>query len=213
MKKAVISDMDGLLLDSERITYEEYTKYLGSLGLEMPFPVYQQLLGKTEPQVRQQFMDYFGEDFPMDQVWDNVHRNMDDRMLNIETPVKKSCLDLLIYLKDHGYKTIVATSSSRSRVDKLLVKAGIAQYLDDSICGDEVSHGKPNPEIFLSACKKLGVTPADAIVMEDSEAGIMAAHNAKIDVYCVPDLKYPAPEYEALAAKVLEKCADVIPYL
>lgn len=210
MKKAVIFDMDGLLIDSERITYEEYNKYLKNMGLEITLEIYQGMLGKTETQLREMFLNLFGKSFPIDQVWDDVHKNIDDRMLNDKTPVKPGCIELLTFLKKNDYKTIVATSSNRVRVDKLLKKAELAPYFDDSICGNEVSNGKPNPEIFLSACKKLDVSPQEAIVMEDSEAGILAANLAKIDVYCVPDMKYPSPDYALLTTKILHTCADLI---
>lgn len=210
MKKAVIFDMDGLLIDSERITYEEYKKYMEPLGYRFTVDIYQHLLGKTETQLRQIFLNLFGEAFPMDQIWDDVHTNIDTRMLGGDLPIKEGVLSLLAYLKSHNYKTIVATSSNRNRVDKILKKSGLAPYFDDSICGNEVQNGKPNPEIFLSACKKLSVQPSESIVMEDSEAGIMAAHNANIDVYCVPDMKYPEKEYAHLTAGIIENCGQLI---
>lgn len=210
MKKAVIFDMDGLLIDSERITYEEYTKYLTSIGYSFTLEIYQGLLGQTETQLRQIFYALYGKDFPMDQVWDEVHTLVDRRMLEGELPIKKGVLELLTFLKEHHYKTIVATSSNRDRVNQLLDKAELTAYFDATICGNEVTNGKPDPEIFLSACKKLDVEPPEAIVMEDSEAGIMAAHNAGIAVYCVPDMKYPSPEYVKLTADVLKDCSELI---
>ena len=93
------------------------------------------------------------------------------------------------YLKDNNYKTIVATSSNRDRVDKILAQAKITEFFDDSICGDEVTKGKPNPEVFLKPCQKLGVNVDEAIVLEDSEAGIQASYDANIKVICIPDMK------------------------
>ena len=93
------------------------------------------------------------------------------------------------YLKDNNYKTIVATSSNRDRVDKILAQAKITEFFDDSICGDEVTKGKPNPEVFLKSCQKLGVNVDEAIVLEDSEAGIQASYDANIKVICIPDMK------------------------
>ena len=86
-------------------------------------------------------------------------------------PLKTGIFELLTFLKENGYKTIVATSSSRARADMILQAANIRHYFDDTICGDEVRNGKPNPEIFLTACEKLGITPEEALVLEDSEAG------------------------------------------
>ena len=89
----------------------------------------------------------------------------------------------------------------------------MTQYFDDSICGDEVTHGKPNPEIFLTACHKIGVQPEEAVVLEDSEAGIQAAYDGHIDVICVPDMKYPEEKYVQMITKIVKSLDDVIDYL
>lgn len=176
MKKAVIFDMDGLMINSERVTFEGYQLVMRKLGLSISEDFYKQLLGKTLPTAYQIFYNEYGDDFPMEQVLNDVHQYMADLFDQEGVPLKKGLLELLIYLKENNYKTIVATSSTRKRVDHILGLADIIKYFDDSICGDEVTHGKPHPEVFLRACEKLGVNPSDAIVLEDSEAGIQAAY-------------------------------------
>ncbi|WP_294580267.1 HAD family phosphatase [uncultured Thomasclavelia sp.] len=212
MKKAVIFDMDGLMIDSERVTYEEYCRKLATLNLTFDEDTYRLCLGKNKAGICQVFIDHFGDDFPMTEVWDDVHVWIDERLAK-EVPLKDGLIDLLKYLKNNNYKTIVATSSARIRVDQILKNAAITEYFDDSICGDEVAHGKPNPEIFLTACQKLGVTPQEALVLEDSEAGILAAYNGNIDVICVPDMKYPEPAYQEKTTKIVKSLHDVIDYL
>lgn len=213
MKKAVIFDMDGLMIDSERVTYNEYVKKLHLLGHDdFTEDVYINCLGKNKAGICQVFFDHYGDDFPMVEVWDDVHVWIDDE-LRRHVPKKKGLDELLEYLKKNDYKTIVATSSGRARVDEILGNAGITEYFDDSICGDEVTHGKPDPEIFLTACEKLGVTPDEAIVLEDSESGILAGYRGNIDVVCVPDMKYPGEEYESKVTKMVDSLLDVIDYL
>lgn len=212
MKKAVIFDMDGLMIDSERVTYEEYCRKLATLNLTFDEDTYRLCLGKNKAGICQVFIDHFGDDFPMTEVWDDVHVWIDERLAK-EVPLKDGLIDLLKYLKNNNYKTIVATSSARIRVDQILKNAAITEYFDDSICGDEVAHGKPNPEIFLTACQKLGVTPQEALVLEDSEAGILAAYNGNIDVICVPDMKYPEQAYQEKTTKIVKSLHDVIDYL
>ena len=87
------------------------------------------------------------------------------------------------------------------------------KYFDDSICGDEVANGKPNPEVFLKACQKLDVKPHEAIVLEDSEAGIQAACSAKIPVICIPDMKYPEDKYVSMTTQIYNSLDQVITYL
>ena len=210
MKKAVIFDMDGLMINSERVTFEGYQLVMRKLGLSISEDFYKQLLGKTLPTAYQIFYNEYGDDFPMEQVLNDVHQYMADLFDQEGVPLKKGLLELLIYLKENNYKTIVATSSTRKRVDHILGLADIIKYFDDSICGDEVTHGKPHPEVFLRACEKLGVNPSDAIVLEDSEAGIQAAYS---DVICIPDMKYPEQEFEKMTTKILDSLDQVIDFL
>ena len=213
MKKAVIFDMDGLMIDSERVTYNEYVKKLAQLGHhDFTEELYRNCLGKNKQGICQVFIDHYGQDFPMTEVWDDVHVWIDESLRQY-VPKKKGLVELLEYLKANNYKTIVATSSARVRVDVILKNAQIEQYFDDTICGDEVIHGKPNPEIFLTACKKLNVAPSEALVLEDSESGILAAYDGKIDVLCIPDMKYPEADFASKATKIISSLKDVIEYL
>ena len=213
MKKAVIFDMDGLMIDSEHVTYEEYKRKLDLLGYhDFNEVLYKQCLGKNKQGICQVFLDHYGNDFPMQEVWDDVHIWIDERLRNY-VPKKYGLDTLLKWLKQQQVKVIVATSSSRQRVDEILKNANILSYIDDSICGDEVTHGKPDPEIFLKACEKAGVIKKYAIVLEDSEAGIEAAHRGGIDVICIPDMKYPEPIYQAKTTAILSSLEEVIDYL
>lgn len=209
MVKAVIFDMDGLMIDSERVTYEGYVIECGKLGFAMDEAFYKKLLGHTLPEVRHLFRERYGESFPMDDILRKVHRYMDDRFAAEGVPVKKGLRNLLEYLKNRGYKTVVATSSGRQRVDRILKLAGLEAYFDGSVCGDEVTKGKPDPEIFLKACERAAAEPKEALVLEDSEAGISAAYAAGIPVVCVPDMKYPEQEYAAKAYGIVDSLDGV----
>lgn len=213
MKKAVIFDMDGLMIDSERVTYNEYVKKLAQLGHhDFTEELYRNCLGKNKQGICQVFIDHYDQDFPMDEVWDDVHVWIDESLRQY-VPKKKGLVELLEYLKANNYKTIVATSSGRARVDEILKNADLTKYFDDTICGDEVTHGKPHPEIFLTACQKLDVKPEEALVLEDSEAGILAAYDGHIDVICVPDMKYPEPQFVEKVTKIVDSLDEVIDYL
>ncbi len=213
MKKAVIFDMDGLMIDSERVTYNEYVKKLAQLGHhDFTEELYRNCLGKNKQGICQVFIDHYGQDFPMTEVWDDVHVWIDESLRQY-VPKKKGLVELLEYLKANNYKTIVATSSGRARVDEILKNADLTKYFDDTICGDEVTHGKPHPEIFLTACQKLDVKPEEALVLEDSEAGILAAYDGRIDVICVPDMKYPEPQFVEKVIKIVDSLDEVIDYL
>lgn len=213
MIKAIIFDMDGLMIDSERVTFECYQERLKDMNLTMDEEFYKTLLGKPIKGIYQRFYDVYGNDFPIDNVIQDVHQLMAGRFETEGVPVKKGLVELLHYLKDNNYKTIVATSSNRDRVDKILAQAKITEFFDDSICGDEVTKGKPNPEVFLKSCQKLGVNVDEAIVLEDSEAGIQASYDANIKVICIPDMKYPEKQYEEKTFKILKDLTEVTAYL
>ena len=213
MIKAIIFDMDGLMIDSERVTFECYQERLKDMNLTMDEEFYKTLLGKPIKGIYQRFYDVYGNDFPIENVIQDVHQLMAERFETEGVPVKKGLVELLHYLKDNNYKTIVATSSNRYRVDKILAQAKITEFFDDSICGDEVTKGKPNPEVFLKSCQKLDVNVDEAIVLEDSEAGIQASYDANIKVICIPDMKYPEKQYEEKTFKILKDLTEVTAYL
>lgn len=213
MIKAIIFDMDGLMIDSERVTFECYQERLKDMNLTMDEEFYKTLLGKPIKGIYQRFYDVYGNDFPIENVIQDVHQLMAERFETEGVPAKKGLVELLHYLNDNNYKTIVATSSNRDRVDKILAQAKITEFFDDSICGDEVTKGKPNPEVFLKSCQKLGVNVDEAIVLEDSEAGIQASYDANIKVICIPDMKYPEKQYEEKTFKILKDLTEVTAYL
>lgn len=213
MIKAVIFDMDGLMIDSERITYEGYKEVCAKLGYKITKEFYVSMLGLTEEKIWKIFREEFGEDIPIKEIMKKVHEYMEERFQTEGVPIKKGLMDLLEYLKEKQYKTIVATSSRRERVDKILQAAGIEHLFDTSICGNEVEQGKPNPEIFIKACEKLEVSPKEAVVLEDSEYGILAASCAGILCICIPDMKQPQPDFSKKAIAIVESLNDVKEYL
>ena len=120
---------------------------------------------------------------------------------------------LLAWLKARGVTVVLATSSKRDRAVDILTRLGVVQYFDDMVFGTEIERGKPYPDIFLKAAEKAHAAPADCLVLEDSEAGIQAAHAAGIDAICVPDMKTPAAEFQQMTAAVLKSLDDVQAWL
>lgn len=213
MLKAVIFDMDGLMIDTENVTYQCYQEVLKTMNLSMNKEFYTTLLGRTMEATRQAMYKQYGDDFPIEEVAKKVHQLMDEQFAREGVPLKDGLVELLTYLKEHNYKTMIATSSARDRVNALLTDNGILNYFDDVICGNEVEHGKPAPDVFLNACQKLNVQPSEALVLEDSEAGIQAAHNAHISVICIPDMKYPDENYANKTTCILNSLNEVIDYI
>lgn len=102
-------------------------------------------------------------------------------------PVKKGVKDIFEYIRNNGLKCAVATSTRRESAEKTLHKIGVWDYLDAVVYGDEVEHGKPEPDIFLRAAKAIGISPSEAVVVEDSINGIKAGYAAGMRVVHIPD--------------------------
>lgn len=152
-------------------------------------------------------------DFDTDEKINQFKILEEQYLLKNSVELKKGLIQLLKYLNIHYYKTIVATSSGKERAERILGEHNLMKYFNGIVCGSEVEHGKPAPDIFLKACDKLNVEPEEALVLEDSEAGIQAASEAKISVICIPDMKFPQEKYLKKVEHVYDSLEDVISYL
>ena len=123
---------------------------------------------------------------------------------------KKGVKEILAFGKENGMKLALATSSSRDYAMKCLKDAGIDTYFDGIVCGDMVSHSKPDPEIYLKACELVGVKPEDAVAFEDAPAGIESAYRAGMKVVMVPDLVQPIEKVESMLWEKWDTLSDFL---
>ena len=155
---------------------------------------------------------YFGTDVDYDLIRNKRIELMDDFVSKEGVEVKPGIHELLGYLKTHGVKTAIATSSPLERTMLYLSSVGLQDSFDELVSGYMVEKGKPEPDIFLYAAKKLGVEPRRCIVVEDSPAGILAAYRAGCKPVIIPDQDEPDEETMSLVfAKV--KRLDRVMYL
>jgi HAD superfamily hydrolase (TIGR01509 family) len=206
--KLAIFDMDGLMFDTERVALNSWLKAGQVCGYDITEKIILEFAGRNKFDIGLIFKKYFGEDFPYERV--RAERFADsDKLLEKEVPIKEGLFELLDYLDELGIRKVVATSSGRDRAEWLLSTAGILNRFDTIICGDEITKGKPEPEIFLKACEKMNVDPKDAVVLEDSEPGLLAASRAKIKCILVPDLVQHPEEIEKLACTKVKNLLEV----
>jgi HAD superfamily hydrolase (TIGR01509 family) len=210
VKNTIIFDMDGLMIDSERLTFEGYQAVLEKMGLGIDIEFYKTVLGCPVSVIGQRFKTFYGEEFPFNEVLPKVHAYMNAFFHSSGIPLKRGLLPLLDYLQRSRCAVAVATSSDRYRVEDILRLANIAHYFHFIVCGDEVKHGKPDPEVFLKCCEKAKCDSDDAIVLEDSEQGILASFRAGITCFAIPDLKVPGGEYAQMAYRVMDSLCDVL---
>ena len=140
--KAAIFDMDGLMIDSERLTLDVYKIYMATLGLSITKEFYVTMTGRTLRDCKKLLKDEYGQDFDSDLCIEKVYSMCADKIKEEGVALKKGLIKLLTYLKENNCKTILASSSNRDKVDLIINKMKLTDYLDDSICGDEVNIGK-----------------------------------------------------------------------
>lgn len=210
MIDTIIFDLDGTLIDSERVYFETYKKACNDFGGDIDLTFFKTILGKPESYDKEMLLKRFGDDFPVDEVIQRhlqySHQYFDEQGV----PMKEGVLSLLKYLKANGYTLVVASSSIKKRIQHVLKETGMDAFIDAYVGGDEVENGKPNPDIFLTAAKRVDAHPSKCMVVEDSEAGIEAGYHAKMVVVGVPDLKYPDEQYERLANVMIEQIAQLV---
>lgn len=187
MVSGIIFDMDGVLIDSERQSNEGWLWAAGQLGVDMPMWLIDSFKGAPAELCCKFFDDYYNG---VIDYWEAKELRTQHVYKIRETegiPVKKGVKDIFEYIRNNGLKCAVATSTRRESAEKTLHEIGVWDYLDAVVYGDEVEHGKPEPDIFLRAAKAIGVNPSEAVVVEDSINGIKAGYAAGMRVVHIPD--------------------------
>ncbi len=214
MINTVIFDFDGLIVESERTCFRAYGDILKKNGVEFSWDVYvSEFLGMNSPDTFRKMEDYYGLKFDIPKVVDSYHEIELELIRNYEVPMRPGLIELLEYLEESHYRKVIATSSSEKRFRMIMEKHDLLKYFDDITTGGEVEKGKPEPDIFLKACEKSGIKPEEAIILEDSQAGILAANRAGIPVICIPGFKEPDQIYVDMTSKVCESLLEVVPFL
>lgn len=187
MVSGIIFDMDGILIDSERQSNEGWLWAAGQLGVDMPMWLIDSFKGAPAELCCKFFDDYYKG---VIDYWEAKELRTQHVYKIRETegiPVKKGVKDIFEYIRNNGLKCAVATSTRRESAEKTLHEIGVWDYLDAVVYGDEVEHGKPEPDIFLRAAKEIGVNPSETVVVEDSINGIKAGYAADMRVVHIPD--------------------------
>jgi HAD superfamily hydrolase (TIGR01509 family) len=187
MVSGIIFDMDGVLIDSERQSNEGWLWAAEQLGVDMPMWLIDSFKGAPAELCCKFFDDYYKGAID---YWEAKELRTQHVYKIRETegiPVKKGVKEVFEYIRNNGLKCAVATSTRRESAEKTLHKIGVCDYLDTVVYGDEVEHGKPEPDIFLRAAKAIGISPSEAVVVEDSINGIKAGYAADMRVVHIPD--------------------------
>ncbi len=210
---AVLFDLDGLMLDTERMAIAAWTHALTEWGYSPRAVSFGRLIGLTASDTAAVLYEIYGPEFPYPEVFAKRNSFYEDDIETNGIPVKPGLLELLDYLEANQVVKAVASSTPCWFAPRKLAHAGLDQRFNVVICGDMVQRGKPAPDLFLEAARQLNVPPESCIVLEDSEVGILAARAAGMLPVMIPDLKPPAPEVGKLAFRVLHSLKEVIPLM
>jgi HAD superfamily hydrolase (TIGR01509 family) len=205
----IIFDMDGLMLDTERVAQRVWRQASAEMKYDLPDEVYLQVVGRTAKDTEVMFLQSFGPDFPYRAMYERKQQLMYALLENEGVPTMPGLFELLDLIDDLGLAKAVATSTARELASKKLTLSGLIDRFEVIVAGDEIVHGKPAPDIFLNAAARLGSAPVACMVLEDSEAGVKGAHAAGMTPVMVPNMKQPTPEVRALAYRVLTDLHEV----
>lgn len=206
---SVIFDMDGVIFDSERLVLECWEEIGTKYHLEGMREAFLPCIGTNDVKTREIVLERYGADFPYDEFRKEssllYHGIVDQSGL----PVKTGVRELLSYLKEHEIPMAVASSTRLKVVAKELEQAGIYECFSVVMGGDQLKRSKPEPDIYLMTCDKLGVRPASAYAIEDSYNGIRSAYGAGMKPIMVPDMLPPTEEMREKSVVVLEDLVRV----
>lgn len=205
----IIFDMDGLMFDTEKISFISWRDAAARYGYQIDDNIFRKTIGANLISTKDIYIKHFGISFPIEEIISERVRISEELIKLKGLPIKKGLYELLDYLSQSNIKKAVATSTSRNRALNLLKLAGIDNNFDYVLCGDEIEKSKPDPEIFLKVSDKLGCSPNKCLVLEDSEAGIEAAHKAGMFPIMIPDIKEPNELTKTLIFKKMDNLLDV----
>ncbi len=211
--RGIIFDMDGLLVDSEKIYYQANIRAAKEMGFDFTPEDHHAILGTTDTYLRNYFKAKLGSATAATEFIDRSYRNVATVVEADGVAIKPRLVDLLDYCDNQGISRVIASSNFRSMVDDFMQSTGLQSRFSQIVAGDEVTHGKPNPEIFLKALDRLALPAPSALVLEDSPNGVMAASKAAIPVIMVPDLIAPTAITNQQTLATVGDLAQVIPYL
>lgn len=211
--KLIIFDMDGVILDSERVANLAWFEVSKKYNLDLTLEKLHNIKGGTAKRTQGILAKLVGEE-KAKKILDEK-REIQLEIIKYEGGIKlkKGIVELLKYIKEKDLKCVVATSTRKESAERQLKETGVYSYFDTLVFGDEVVNGKPAPDIFLKACEKMGISTEEAIVIEDSVLGATAANNANIRCFVVEDTIKFTEEENKLAYKKFESLLEVREYL
>ncbi len=202
--KAFIFDLDGTLIDTEKIYAEVWPKAVADMGYKLTREQYLSLRSLGRPYSPAKFKEWYGQDFDYDYARKIRKGYFDEYIRKNGIQRKPGAIELLEFLHRKGIITAIATATDIERATEYMRMTGLDGYFDRVISATMVDEGKPSPKVYLYACEQLGLSSAECVAVEDAPNGITSAYRAGCSVIMVPDQTGPDEDLE----KMLTACVD-----
>jgi HAD superfamily hydrolase (TIGR01509 family) len=207
---AVVFDLDGVLIDTEQLWGEVREELARELGGRWSEHAQADMMGMSSPEWSRYMHEVVGLREPPEQIADEVVRRMEARYRE-QLPLIPGAREAVERLAAR-WPIGLASSSNRPLIDLALELSGLASFFAVTVSSEEVARGKPAPDVYLEAVRRLGVAPERAAAVEDSSNGIRSAHSAGLRVVVIPNAHFPPDEDAlALAEVVIDSLADLTP--
>ncbi|MBQ7432928.1 MAG: HAD family phosphatase [Lachnospiraceae bacterium] len=197
-RKAILFDMDGVLINTEVYLI----RYWCQAAREAGFPATRahglQIRSLAGEYAAPLLQEWFGPEFDYQKIRSRRKELMKAHIAEHGIEMKPGVVELLTWLREKGIQTAVVTATDRERTTAYLQSIGIYDLFDRIICATEVPHGKPQPDVYLHACRELGLSPQDCLAVEDAPNGVLAAYRAGVPVVMVPDQSEPDEKLSGL---------------
>ena len=208
--RGVLFDMDGTLIDTERLGAASWDHAGEELGLTVPEEVKRRMVGRTLPDIHAIVREGMPE-VDSDRLLERANHHYHRLVSEAPPPVKAGARELLAWLKARDVPMAIATSSRRVQAEDKLGRTGLRDFFDVIVAGDEIKRGKPDPEIFQTAAERLGIPARSCVIFEDSAPGIEAAERSGGLAVLVPEVHPPDPAMVLFAHYVLRDLHEALP--